>query len=48
MQFFKELLKTRIKLIVLFYIKFLQIAIVQWRARNFAHIGHFTGIILLK
>jgi hypothetical protein len=21
---------------------------VQWRARNFAHIGHFTGIILLK
>jgi hypothetical protein len=21
---------------------------VQWRARNFAHIGHFTDIILLK
>jgi hypothetical protein len=21
---------------------------VQWRARNFAHIGHFTDLILLK
>jgi hypothetical protein len=26
----------------------LELLHVQWRARNFAHIGHFTGIILLK
>jgi hypothetical protein len=24
------------------------ISLVQWRARNFAHIGHFTDLILLK
>jgi hypothetical protein len=28
--------------------KFLEKNHVQWRARNFAHMGHFTNIILLK